>query len=136
MKTKKAKIKPSLSDLANQKSKILSHFDFDKVHFFMTMVNWRWFYSDDIYGMAEFGIPPLDKIKKEAESVMNGAIREVMYNKRRRGYCACGGFDATLIDGKLRLRFAANSQTIKKRTIISECRGDDKFDEGTILEEF
>ena len=135
---KKASMTPKSStgldidSLIEQKAKIISHFDFKKVHSFMTMINWVWVNLED----GSVGIPSLPRITGEADKVMNGAIDDAIEHPKRRGYCGCGGFDASVINGKLSLQFVADSETIKIRTVICGFSGDENIDKGIAMEEF
>lgn len=116
--------------LIGKKNEILSNFNFEKVHSFMEMSQWKWCYE------KKFDIPPVEEIKKMADSLINTLIYE---NQK---YCASGGLEASLVDGKLSLKFVTEPIVFRKRIIIEKIIVEKYSNEnktkclGDILEEF
>jgi hypothetical protein len=53
-------------DMINE---VLAHFDFEKVHETMTLLNWTW---------AGEGIPSIKQLKETADNLLNGAAEQVL----------------------------------------------------------
>ena len=60
------------SDMVNE---VLAHFDFEKVHKTMTLLNWKWF--------DKAGVPSISDLKESAEQRLDSAIEQALDPKNK-----------------------------------------------------
>jgi hypothetical protein len=78
---------------------ILDHFDFDKVHNIMTILDWKWYCNDINSGLS---VPSIDNIKNTAFELLSDMCKtDINYGD----YTETGGFRVTMRNDYLELEF-------------------------------
>lgn len=86
---------------------ILDHFDFDKVHNIMTILDWKWYCTSE-KGLGDgLHIPSIDNMRRTASGLLNDMCKpDVNYGD----YSATGGFKVTMRDDYLELEFVLTDE--------------------------
>lgn len=81
---------------------ILDHFDFDKVHNIMTILDWRWYCTSE-KGLGDgLHVPSIDNMRRTVYDLLNDMDKpDVNYGD----YSATGGFKVTMRNDYLELEF-------------------------------
>lgn len=72
----------------NRVDEIIEHFDFEKVHKVMELLNWRWAcYEDENYEDCYDTVPSVGALRIQARKLLIDAVDK--------GYGGCGGFEVS-----------------------------------------
>ena len=82
--------------LIDQSYEIIERFDFEKVHAYMQLTDWKWCTSN-----GDMEVPSIEELKSTAEGLLNKLVWE---DKNK--FVATGGFHAYKFDWGLQLVFS------------------------------
>lgn len=77
---------------------IENKFDWEKVHYFMKLVNWEW---SNGFSRADYYIPTVDQLKETAKDLLQHVYDEVVVHKEQRSNWSTGGFEVSYEAGTL-----------------------------------